>query len=197
MENFIMFAIVAVALIVMFAVPRWKQAQRTKKFDDDFEKQYGVMGKTTEEILGHENATNAFTVLGALHYRMGQKDESRLTDTERRLLAAYWVDAEVNNGGFDQYLFNSAGDNAEAALAGLKDMGAVGAARLLKQAMAVFPGGKPPADRCKRQEVMEQIGSQSMPVWSKCDDEFYKLTEQLSDLALAYAKKNRADIVLP
>ncbi|MEQ2005950.1 MAG: DMP19 family protein [Limisphaerales bacterium] len=197
MKNIIIFSIVAVGLIVVFAVPRWKQAQRAKKFDAYFEKQYGALGKSTEEILGHENATNAFTVVGALRYRIGQKPESRLTDTERRLLAAYWVEAEANNGGFDQYFFNSAGDNAEVALVGLKDMGAAGPAGLLERAMAVFPGGKPPADRFKRQEVMQQISTQSKPVWEKCDSEFYKLTERISDLSLAYAKKKRAEIVLP
>jgi hypothetical protein len=201
MRNIIIFAIIAVALVVVFAVPRWKQAQRAKKFDDYFEKQYGLLGKTTDEILAHENATNGFAVLGALHWRIGQKAEARgehsLTDTERRLLAAYWVEAEVNNGGFDQYFFNSAGDNAEAALAGLKDMGAAGAGALLERAMAIFPGGKPPADRFKRQQAMEQIASQSKPVWNKCDDEFYKLTESISDLSLAYAKKKRTEIILP
>ena len=58
--------------------------------------------------------------------------------------------------------------------------------------MAIFPGGKPPADRFKRQEVMEQMASQSKPVWNKCDDEFYKLTESISeDLAAAYLAKAR------
>jgi hypothetical protein len=201
MKNIIIFAIVAVALVVVFGVPRWKQAQRAKELGGWFEKEYGGMGKTMDEILGHETATNSFTVLGALHWRIGLKAEARgersLTDTERRLLAAYWVEAEVNNGGFDQYFFNSAGDNAEVALAGLKDMGAAGAAALLERAMAVFPGGKPPADRFKRQGVMEQIASQSKAIWNKCDDEFYKLKESISDLSLAYAKKKRAEIVLP
>ena len=201
MKNVIIFAIVAVALVVAFGIPRWKQSQRAKKFDDYFEKQYGALGKTADEILSHENPTNAFTVLGALHWRIGQKAEARgessLTDTERRLLAAYWVEAEVNNGGFDQYFFNSAGDNAELALAGLKEMGAVGAAALLERAMTVFPGGKPLADRFKRQEVMERIAAQSKPVWEKCDSEFYKPKERISDLTLAYAKKKRAEIVLP
>jgi hypothetical protein len=64
MKNVIIFAIVAVALVVVFAVPRWKQAQRAKKSDDYFEKQYGALGKTTEEILGHENATNSRLHLG-------------------------------------------------------------------------------------------------------------------------------------
>lgn len=197
MKNVIIFAIVAVALVVMFAVPRWKQAQRSKKVDDWSDKRYGSFGKTTDEIFSHENSANSFDVLGALHWRIGQKPETRLTDTERRLLAAYWLEAEVNNGGFDQYFFNSAGDNAETALAGLRDMGAAGAAGLLERAMAVFPGGKPPADRFKRQEVMQQIESQSKPVWSKCDDEFYKRTERITDLSLAYAKKKRVEIILP
>lgn len=201
MKNVIIAAIVAITLIVLFTVPRWKQAQRAKRYDDYFQKQYGMLGKTTEEILSHENATNGFTILGALHWRIGQKAEAQgersLTDTERRLLAAYWVEAEVNNGGFDQYFFNSAGDNAESALAGLKEMGATGAAALLEQAMAVFPGGKPPADRFKRQEVMQQIATQSKPVWEKCDTEFYKPKESISDLSLAYAKQKRAEIILP
>ncbi len=197
MKSIIIFAVIGIALIVVFAVPRWKQAQRAKKFDDYFEKQYGALGKTTEEILSHENSTNALTVLGALHWRIGQKAEARLSETERRLLAAYLVEAEVNNGGFDQYFFNSAGDDAEAALAGLKEMGAGGAAALLERAMAVFPGGKPPADRFKRQGVMEQIASQSKPVWNNCDDEFYELKESISELSLAYAKKKRAEIALP
>jgi len=201
MKNIAIFVIIAIVAVLLFALTKWKQAQRASKADDYFEKQYGAPGKTTDKILSHEDTNSTYKVLGALHYRIGQKAEARgeriLTDTERRLLAAYWVEAEVNNGGFDQYFFNSAGDNAEAALSGLKEMGADGAAALLERAMAVFPGGKPPADRFKRQEVMEQIAGQSKPVWEKCDSEFYKLTESISDLSLAYAKKKRAEIVLP
>src|SRR5438552_15011924 len=103
MRNIIIFIIAVAALVIVFAVPRWRQTQRDKKFDEYFEKQYGGFGKTTDEILAHENATNGLTVLGALHWRIGQKAEARgersLTDTERKLLAAYWVEAEVNNGG--------------------------------------------------------------------------------------------------
>ncbi len=193
--------IVAVVVIIAFAIPRWKQAQRNSKAEAWFEKEYGSFGKTTGEILSHDGSNEVSKVLGALQYRIGQKadahGERSLTDTERKLLAANEVGAEVNNGGFDQYFFNSSGDSAESALAGLKEMGASGAASLLDRAMAVFPGGKPPADRFKRQDAMEQIASQSKPVWEKCDSEFYKLTESITDLSLAYAKKNKAEIVLP
>ena len=201
MKKIIVLTIVAVGFLVLFAIPRWKQAQQAKKFDDYFEKLYGALGKTTDEILSHENPTNSFSILGALHWRIGEKAKARgensLTDTERRLLAAYWLEAEVNNGGFDQYFFNSAGNNAETALFGLKEIGATSAAALLEQAVAVFPGGKPPTDRFKRQEVMQQIAAQSKLVWDKCNSEFYKRKERINDLSLAYAKKQRAEIVLP
>jgi hypothetical protein len=85
---------------------------------------------------------------------------------------------------------------AVVALLGLREMGAAGASGLLERAMTVFPGGKPPADRLKRHEVMEKIATQSKPVWDKCDDEFYERKESISDLSLAYAKKKRADIIL-
>jgi hypothetical protein len=202
-KTIIFFVIVAVAVMPMFAIPfmQWRLAQRDKQIGDSYEKLYGALGKTTEEILSRENPTNGLIVFGALQWRIGQKADAHgegcLTDTERRLLAVSWVETVVNTEGFDEYFLNSAGDNAEAALAGLKDMGADDAAALLERAMAVFPGGMPPADRSKRQTAMEGIASQSKPVWDKCDEEFYKLKDSIDNLSLAYAKRKRTEIVLP
>src|SRR5208282_5162255 len=100
----------------------------------------------------------------------------------------YWLWGEVHNGGFDQYFFNSSGDESEAALAGLKEMGAPGAAALLERAMQVFPGGKPPAERQRRVALMEKLRKKAEAVWEQCDKEFYALKEDLSELMLAYAK---------
>jgi hypothetical protein len=164
------------------------------------EKEYGPLGSTTEEILSHENDNLKGSILGALCHRIGQKagsrGESSLTETERRLCAAYFFEGEVMNGGFDQYFFNSAGDYAEAALGGLREMDST-AVPILERAMAVFPGGKPPADRKERNEVMTKMESQSKPVWDKCDSEFYARKEDIGRLCLEYAKKKRAEIILP
>jgi len=173
-------------------------AQRMAAFS---EREYGPLGITTDEILSHESDDKKGSVLGALLYRLGQKAESRgessLSEVERRLCAVHGLDGEVNNGGFHQYLWNSTGDEAEVALAGLKDMGATAAAAALERAMAEFPGGKPPADRERRQEAMDEIESRSNPVWDSCDDEFYNCEEDIGALCLAYASKNRAEIILP
>jgi hypothetical protein len=157
------------------------------------EKEYGPLGTTTDEIFRHEDSE----ILGALNYRIGQKEEARITQTERRLIAVFWLWGEVYNGGFDQYFFNSSGNDWEAALEGLKEMGVLGAAALLERAAAAFPGGKPPADRQQRVQAMVKVRKQSEGVWEQCDTEFYALKEDLSDLMLAYAKQKRGEIILP
>lgn len=162
------------------------------------EKTFGPLGKIIDEILSHENSNPIQTILGAIDYRIGQKiekqGEASLTETEKKFHAVYWLQGDVNNDGFDGYFFNTAGNDAETALVGLRDIGAFKAIELLEQAMAIFPGGKPPADRFKRQEVMDKITSQSESVWEKCGNEFCKLPEQLS---LAYVKQKKAEFVFP
>ncbi len=164
---------------------------------EKMEKKYAAFGKTADEILSHDDPE----VFDALCWHLGRKatakGKSSLTPTELKLLAVCDLDGEVNNGGFDQYFSNSAGDDAADALVVLKDMGAVKTAALLAKAMAVFPSSKPPADRFKRQEVMEKIQDRSEAVWDKCDDAYYKLGENLRPLSLACARKHKAEIVLP
>ena len=207
MKNLTVLISVIVVVLAIAVVLKWRQGRRASireallqqaqqagaslaAFAD---KEYGQLGTTTEEIFGHEDGK----ILGALNYRIGQKPEARITETERRLVAVYWLDGEVHNGGFDQYFFNSAGNDSKAALAGLREMGAPAAAALLERAMGVFPGGQPPLDRQERQQAMDKVRKQSKPVWDRCDNEFYELKEDLTRLSLAYAKKKRAEIILP
>jgi hypothetical protein len=162
---------------------------------------YSPLGTTTDEIFSHENDAKKDDVLGALLWRLGQKSEKRgwdnLNDTERRLIAVDAMNDEVLDGGFKEYFSDSLGGDVEVALAGLKEMGATGTAEIVERAMAQFPDNKPPADYDQRQAVMDKIEATAEPVWQKCDDAYYGFKEDLDALELAYAKKKRADIVLP
>lgn len=157
------------------------------------EREYGSLGTTTDEIFSQEDNK----ILPGLNYRIGQKEIGRITQPERRLLAVYSLWGEVHNGGFGQYFFNSIGDEFEFALAGLKEMGAPGAAALLQRTISVFPGGKPPADRSQRVNTLTAVRKNFKTVWDQCDKEFYALNEDLNDLMLSYAKQKRGQIVLP
>jgi hypothetical protein len=160
------------------------------------EAEYLPLGRTTAEILGREKSHDAITIVGALAYRIGTKPPARRSVTERKLAAAYAAQAEVNNGGFEQYFSNDSGDEAALALQGLREIGSVQGARLMQRAMNVFPGGRPPADRAARQALVQRVRARAQSTWSACEHGFFML-EDFSTQALAYAKKNRAQIVLP
>lgn len=164
---------------------------------------YSPLGTTTDEILSHENDAMKDDVLDALVWRLGQKSENRgwtnLSDTERRLISVYAMQEEVLDGGFKQYFSTGLGGDADVALAGLKDMGATVTANVVERAMAQFPGGKPPTDNEQRRETMDKIEATAEPVWEQCDHAYDDALDKdnIDALGLAYAKKKRADIVLP
>jgi len=159
------------------------------------EAEYAPLGKTTSEILGHEQTHDAITLVGALVFRINAKAPERRSLTERKLAAVYAVQAEVNNGGFDQYFFNDSGDDSTLALQGLKEIGSAQGVKLMQRALNVFPGGKPPVDRVKRQALVERVRPRAQAIWGACDHGFYTL-DDIGALTLAYAKRNRAQINL-
>src|SRR5262245_26824721 len=79
-----------------------------------------------------------------------------LSPSEQVFILVWEVEAEVNNGGFNQFFFNSAGDRASATVAALRTIGAERMASIVDRANASFPDG-PPVDRSIRQELLETI----------------------------------------
>ncbi len=82
-----------------------------------------------------------------------------LTLVERHLFAVRMLDAEVRNGGFAQYFFNSSGDLWPDALAGLENAGAVEHAGVLLATLKSFPGATPSTRRDHRQMELAKIAS--------------------------------------
>src|SRR5687768_10134270 len=80
-----------------------------------------------------------------------------LSPTERLLVAIWGLEADVNNGGFAQYYFNSYGYFASETPSYLRAIGANRAAALVEQANAAFGADGPPQDRNRRQKILEDI----------------------------------------
>jgi hypothetical protein len=161
------------------------------------EREYGPLGKTTEQILGREATHEPVTIVGALVYRLRGKPLAQLSLTEKKLLAVYGMKEEVDNGGFSQYFNGPVGDGASLALQALRDMQAAQLVKTVQKALAVFPAAKPPADQVRRVKLVDGMKRRAQGVWSVCDDEFYLREEDLAKFAFAYVKKNRAQIVMP
>jgi hypothetical protein len=95
------------------------------------------------------------------------------------------LEDEVNNGGFDQYFFNSAGNEAAQAIEALVAIGADKTAAILRRACARFPAGMPPTEWSTRQEQLLEIVSPDSEAFEEDDAEFYRYQD---DLAAMVAK---------
>ncbi|HEV7759875.1 MAG TPA: DUF4375 domain-containing protein [Acidimicrobiales bacterium] len=112
-------------------------------------------------------------------------EPATLTEGERRLQAFGWLRTEINNGGFHQLLFNSAGDLRPVALEAAREAGADELVTLVERAIGSL--GEPyPTDRTGRQEILERLGDHYEDSLEPLDAAYYEL-EAASDLDVLMA----------
>jgi len=111
-----------------------------------------------------------------------------LTEEEKLLVAIWDLEAEVNNGGFSQYYFNSGGDNALFVVDALNRIGAHSTARIVQQANDYFGLDGPPSDIDRRQEIILAISDREEKPWEALDSAFYEYPDDLESLQKAYLR---------
>jgi uncharacterized protein DUF4375 len=117
-----------------------------------------------------------------------------LTEPERTFVSIWTLEADVNNGGFDQYYLNSAGDHAHDAPRALRAIGAAAMAAVVEEANAVFGDDGPPADRDARLRALDALGPDAQERWNALDDRFYEYPDNLTACLYAYVQANRDQI---
>lgn len=98
-----------------------------------------------------------------------------LTSRERLVVLVGELEADVNNGGFTQYLANKGRRRAGAALRRLEAIGASRAARLLRRALSM------PAESTRMGAL---------------DDEFYRRPEDLAALTMRFLRRHETGSVV-
>jgi hypothetical protein len=121
----------------------------------------------------------------------GGEKLNQLTNPQKVFYYIYILEGEVNNGGFNQYFFNSSGEHTHQALDALKQIKASHLAGLLEKAIATWPNKEVPVNTMKRRSLLQELGDDINPVLDKLDDEFYQSTDSLSLLLLNYVKANK------
>ena len=112
-----------------------------------------------------------------------------LNEKEQAIYTIWWLEAEVNNGGFHQYFWNSAGDHADVALKSLKNIGATNTSSLLNRAIEIAFGGKLPLNREERQNILEIDEDEKMGKLGDLDSEFYSYSENYYKMINEYVAK--------
>ena len=99
------------------------------------------------------------------------------------------LEAEVNNGGFDQFFFNSAGNEASEILEALDAVGATRTAEIVRRACSRFAGGMPPKGWTDRQEELTERVSPDSDAFDTEDEEFFAYEDDLAGLVAAYSDR--------
>ncbi len=108
---------------------------------------------------------------------------------QRLIYALQWYDAEVNNGGHDQFYWNSTGIVWRDALAAYHAIGALGIADILQQS-ADRLGGSPSLDRGERQQQMSDLA----PNFNDLDERFYaESSDDVDRQIMNYIRARPAD----
>jgi YD repeat-containing protein len=90
------------------------------------------------------------------------------------------LEGEVNNGGFHQYFYNSAGDRTAETIQALEIIGALAVADIVKRAAQKFRYGMPPKNR------LLLAAYPNAAAFRELDEEFYQYPDNLSALITKY-----------
>lgn len=128
---------------------------------------------------------------GNIYDGVGKYNESLapFSQEQRYIFAVMWYMVEVNNGGHDQFYFNSTGIVWKDALAGFKELGIDEAVRIIEES-AVRMGGTPSQDRATRQTQLDTY----KPDFNDLDTRFYELekTINIDELMRQYIIQHRS-----
>jgi hypothetical protein len=104
------------------------------------------------------------------------------------------LEDEVGNGGFNQFFYNSSGQFTEMALKSFQLLGASEYVRILEKAIAIYvqeTDSNPLLKELYSKGTIESFfATYELSSLDKCDDEFYALGNQLSDLRIKYVRSN-------
>lgn len=113
------------------------------------------------------------------------REEISLTPSNVVLLVRSF-EGEVNNGGIDQFFFNSAGNYFQETIDALEIIGAKKTADVLRRAGIRFPNGNPSTNLYKRRDVMLSLVSPNGEAFNDLDQEFYRYEDDLYNLIGLY-----------
>jgi hypothetical protein len=140
-------------------------------------------GELPEELIPTPGEARFYEQVDAARAREAREGYDALAGEEKLALCLGEMEAEVNNGGWEQYFLNSAGDHAHDALRALDAIGAGIAAGILREAMKVFGKDGPPADRGAREQRLLALTTKQRATLDRLSTRYYARAEPIADIA--------------
>ena len=152
------------------------------------------IGNSIDEVVKKAKEHDAYTVLSNLcSILMEKEDKEGLDEFSVPERYIYVIDAmirELNNGGFEQFFYNSCGVLSYELVPALNAVGSSDALAIAKDALSIF-GDIPSLDSESRADHLVKITKDhTLSLWEHCDESFYELSEELEKLAVNYFIKS-------
>jgi len=142
-----------------------------------------------------------YAILDYVYARMKGHEEAEVLATMpagiRALYVTSGVEDEVNNGGFNQYYWNSTGKFADQAVAAFEFFGAHQYAELMREANRIHAAEAAEIEKFKEQGTLQAFSdSYKVSKLGPLDERFYKIEENLSALRVAKIRAEPASFTV-
>lgn len=150
-----------------------------------------ILDSIPDDILEQTIFDNIYEIIGD-DYENELNNVKKLTKGQQAFFSTWIIEGEVNNGGFNQFYFNSSGQYSEMAEIGFKTIGAEKFYELTKRANNIYIENK------ERLEEFDDGTKESFSESYKDNPlndlgtEFYELykLEKVEDLRIKYIREN-------
>ena len=164
-----------------------------KTLDNEFVK----FGKTVAEVMKHRGKSPDAELDANIGFVLLDKAERKglqaFSQPERYVYAVEGMVREVNNGGWNQFFFNSPGALAFDLAPALEAVGSKKNLSIAQRALKIF--GKPASlsehDRSKQLAKVTRDGGNNP--WDALEGEFYENPEDLEAMIIEFIARNQAE----
>jgi hypothetical protein len=158
-----------------------EEVERAMKSKDEY-----LRGLASDAAKVLDDVPDAFHV--ALDAWSAARNVVNVPEPVRHYVAVQIMRNDVANGSFDQYLFNSYGEDIRHALAGLEGLGAKRSAEIVREVISLFGKEGPSTDRVRRQEQLDRVDGSALV---RLSDEFLKDPDHLDVLLTRFAARHK------
>jgi len=123
--------------------------------------------------------------------RLAKVGYDELDSIEKVFVCVWSLEGEVNNGGFEQYYFNTSGDWAIDTPNALLAIGVTHTAAIVNRGNALFGDSGPSPDSNTRQNQLDGLSESAQNQLNSLDNEFYRYTDDLSALLVVFLSRHQ------
>lgn len=120
-------------------------------------------------------------------------DMEVLSRQERIFFITQKLEMEVNNGGFNQFFFNTCGMFNEELVAAFEEIEASATAEICERALEALGDDLPDVDSDEWEDALDELldSDDVNEILEECDDAFYEYEDDLDELNYEYVMENK------